>query len=129
MNTSSSVLEKDYKQPERPYSQKELAAIRRTNRRELRLGNVRAEHTNCGHFYLTKYNGRKAKKILETKKKDTGNCSVCWKLSKTPRSLFPAAKELVDFYHHVFQSEPKYLTFEIVEGEVDFYKWLYEEFV
>lgn len=128
MNTIS-VLEKDYKPPERPYSQKELAFMRYSNRRALRLGTVRAEHSKSGHFYLTKHNGRKAKQILETGNPDTGNCSVTWKLKNTPKHLLGKAKDLVAFYEHHFHTEPSYLTYEMVEGETDFYKWLYEEFV
>jgi len=123
----TSVLEKEYKEPDRPFSQKELISMRHANRRSLRLGNIRAEHAKCGHFYLTKYNGRKAKEITESKNKDTGNCSVCWKLSKVPRSLIGPAKTLVNYYHCNFESEPSYLTFELVEGELDFYNWLYNE--
>lgn len=128
MNTPS-VLEKNYQEAKRPYSQRELTSKRFVNKRRLRLGNVRAEHVKCGHFYLTKYNGRKAKEILESKNHDTGNCSVCWKLSKTPQPIVNRARELVNFYQHHFQSEPTYLTYELVECEIDFYKWLYEEFV
>jgi len=124
---SSSVLEKDYVDADRPYSKKELQFIRASNRRALRLGKVRAEHSKCGHFYLTKYNGRKEKEILESKCNDTGNCSVCWKLSKTPRHLRRAANNLVDYYVQQFGNEPEYFTYEIVEGETDFYTWLYAE--
>ena len=124
---SSSVLEKDYVEADRPYSKKELQFIRTSNRRTLRLGKVRAEHSKCGHFYLTKYNGRKEKEILETKSNDTGNCSVCWKLSKTQRHLRNAANSLVNYHNANFENEPEYLTYELVEGEADFYTWLYAE--
>lgn len=123
-----SVLEKNYVGPERPYSQKELKFTRKSNFRILRLGQVRAIHTQCGHFYLTKFNGRKEKEITETGDRDTGNCSVCWKLNKTPRYLRLNAKNLISYYQSNFETDPGDLTFELVEGELDFYKWLYEEF-
>ena len=126
---STTVLEKDYKEPERPYSQKELNSTRKNNYRVLRLGKVRASHSKCGHFYLTKYNGRKEKEIKESGTCDTGNCSVCWKFSKTPRHLRNAADKLVTFYRDNFAQEPPYLTFDLLEGETDYYKWLYEEFI
>lgn len=125
----TSVLEKEYKDPDRPYSQKELSNMRYANRRAMRLGTVRAKHLKCGHFYLTKYNGYKAKKIEEMKDEDVGNCSVCWKLSKTPRRLTNSAKSLIQFYCVNFDPTPTYLSYELVEGETDFYKWLYEEFM
>jgi hypothetical protein len=126
---SSSVLEKDYKDPERPYSQKELKFTRKNNYRVLRLGQVQAHHSKCGHFYLTKYNGRKEKEIKESGSSDTGNCSVCWKFNKTPRHLRNPAKNLIGFYQTNFEQEPPYLTYDVLEGETDFYKWLYEEFI
>ena len=126
---NSSVLEKDYQEPERPYSQKELKFVRKSNYRVLRLGQVQANHTKCGHFYLTKYNGRKEKEIKESGSNDTGNCSVCWKFNKTPRHLRQRAKDLIMYYQTNFEDDPEFLTFDLSEGEIDFYRWLYEEFI
>lgn len=125
----NSVLEKKYQDPERPYSQKELIHIRHNNKRVLRLGKVRAQHAKCGHFYDTKYNGRKEKEIVQNgNNPDTGNCSVCWKFGKTPRHLKTEAKNLIAYFNTHFYEEPSSLTYELVEGETDFYKWLYDEF-
>jgi len=126
--TFISVLEKTYIEPQRPYSQKELSINRNNNYRVLRLGKTYADHENCGHFYLTKFNGRKEKEILETKNSDAGNCSVCWKLNKTDRRLRQHAKELVTHYYNLFTHPPHYLTYDMVETEMDFYQWLYVEF-
>jgi len=126
---TTSVLEKDYVEPDRPFSQKELAATRNSNYRSLRLGKVCAQHVKCGHFYLTKFNGRKEKEIIQTGSGDTGNCSVCWKLNKTPRRLRNNAKELINHHSELFYEPPDYLTYDMIATETDYYKWLYDEFV
>lgn len=116
--SETSVLEKKYQEAERPYSQKELVHIRHNNKRVIRLGKTRAHHAKCGHFYDTKYNGRKEKEIVENNNNpDTGNCSVCWKFGKTPRHLRAEAKNLISYYMNNFQGNPAYLTYELVEGE------------
>ena len=126
---SVTVLEKKYKEPDRPYSQLELKSMRENNRFSLYIGKVRAHHLKCGHFYLTKYNGKKEKEIIQNgNNPDTGNCSVCWKLGKTPKHLYKSAKSLVGYYNSNFYEEPKFLTYDMVTGELDFYTWLYEEF-
>lgn len=123
-----SVLEKDYIGADRPYSQLELKKNRRTNKRTLRVGTIRAQHDNCGHFYLTKFRGRKEQEIRQTNNPDTGNCSVCWKLSKTPYVLRPNAEQLISYMNENFFEEPTRLSYELVEGENDYYTWLYNEF-
>lgn len=123
-----SVLEKDYIKASRPYSQLELKKNRIKNKRLLRVGRIRAQHDDCGHFYLTKFRGRKEKEIKETKDPNTGNCSVCWKLSRTPYMLRPNAEQLVSYMNYNFFEEPTKLTYELVEGENDYYTWLYNEF-
>jgi hypothetical protein len=126
---TTSVLEKTYLEPDRPFSQKELQFSQKSNRRQLRLGDVQAAHSKCGHMYLTKRNGRKEKEIVETGTSDTGNCSVCWKMSKTPRHLRTPAKQLINHYNNLYGNPYEYLTFDMIDTETDYYKWLYEEFV
>jgi hypothetical protein len=128
--TPYSVLELPYQAPKRPYSQNELKAMRSKLYRELRLGKVRAEHQKCGHFYLVKENGRKEKDILEQKTSDCGNCSVCWKLSKTPRDLRNSAQNLIKEYGSLFFDEDTVkLSFDGIDIETCFYKWLCVEFI
>ena len=93
----TSVLESDYIEPTRPYSQNELKDMRLALYRNLRLGSVTARHEKCGHIYLTKQNGRKEKEIRETGDVDIGKCSACWKISKTPSQLRNKAKNLIRF--------------------------------
>lgn len=123
---SSSVLESEYVEPTRPYSLNELAYNRERVYKSLRIGKTRAQHEKCGHFYLVKENGRKEKDILENGSSDTGYCSVCWKISKTPRHLKSKSKDLVEAYSRVFFEEPRYLTYYLVDLETIYYKWLYE---
>lgn len=122
----ASILESSYIAPVRPYSQDELQNMREKLYRSLRLSNIKAQHNRSGHFYFVKRNGRKEKEILETNNPDIGNCSVSWKLNKTPIRLYPQAKRLVECYEDMFREEPKYLTYDMVETEAVFYKWLYE---
>jgi hypothetical protein len=128
--TSYSVLELPYQAPKRPYSQNELKATRVKLYRELRLGKTRAEHKKCGHFYLVKENGRKEKDIIEQKNADCGNCSVCWKISKTPRDLKNSAQNLIKEYSDLFFDEDQVkLSYDSIDIETCFYKWLCIEFV
>lgn len=123
----TSILEKKYIAPERPYSQRELQFIRNRVFRMLRVGDTRANHQRCGHFYFVKQYGRKEKMLNENKTGDTGNCSVCWKIHKTPKYLKKKALDLIDDYCEFFETQPKYLSYDKVDAEAVFYTWLYTE--
>ena len=123
----TSILESDYVEPERPYSQKELIQNRIHLYKRMRLSQTKAHHQRCDHFYLVKENGRKEKQMKEENSNDVGNCSVCWKISKTHRRLKDKAKNLVSSYCNAFYEEPKYLYYGNTDLEMVFYKWLYEE--
>ena len=122
-----SVLESEYIVPNRPYSQNELADMRENLYNSLKLGKVIAKHSHCKHSYLVKKNGRKEKEILEQKYNDTGNCSVCWKIGKTRVGIRSNAVNLVQHYQEIIYQEPKYLTYNFVDLENVFYRWLYED--
>jgi hypothetical protein len=124
---TTSILEKDYIEPTRPYSQKELEYIRTNTFRSMRIGQTRAIHKKCNHFYYVKENGRKEKEIKEENSSDVGNCSVCWKFNKVPKHLKGLARNLIDEYNKRCYEVPTYLTYEIVDLEITFVKWLYEE--
>jgi hypothetical protein len=123
----ATVLETEYIVPVRPYSQNELAQMRENLYNNLRLGKVIAIHSQCKHFYLVKKNGRKEKEILEQKYNDAGNCSVCWKIGKTRVGLRSNALNLVQHYQEIFYKEPKYLSYNLIDLESIFYRWLYED--
>jgi len=123
---SSPVLESEYVEPTRPYSLNELSYNRERMYKSLRIGKTRAAHNKCGHFYFVKENGRKEKEINESGSLDTGYCSVCWKVGKTPRHLKHKCKDLIDTYSRRFFDEPEYLTYYLVDLETIYYNWLYE---
>jgi hypothetical protein len=116
-----------YAEPLRPYSRIELKETRDRAYRGMRLSKTRAHHKRCNHFYYVRENGRKEKEMIESKTSDCGNCSVCWKLGKTPRVQQDEATSLVNTYCNEFHTEPEQLTFTMVELEVSFYTWLYME--
>jgi len=125
--TTQSVLEETYVEPQRPYSQNELQHIRERNFRTLRVGDTRVHHKRCDHFYYVKHNGRKEKKAKESGFEDVGSCSVCWKFNKTHRNLKNKADSMLGEYRRVFFNNPDYLSYDNVDVENIFYRWLYEE--
>jgi hypothetical protein len=122
----TTILETEYVEQTRPYSLNELGYMREQLYKRIKLGKVRSIHEKCGHFYLVKKNGRREKEILEKNDNDTGHCSVCWKFNKTPKHLRTKAKELICAYQEFFFKDPEYLTYNNVDLETTYYKWLYE---
>ena len=125
---NESVLEKGYSQAERPYSDNELENIRSKCQGKLRIGEVHIHHSRCGHRYFARSGGKKEAEALEADSVDVGNCSVCWKISRTPRHLKRHAKDLVYNYTTYLSETPERWTFELVELENMYYIWLYKEF-
>lgn len=123
----TSILESEYVEPTRPYSQKELVDRRERLYRNFRLGDHIARHQRSGYFYRVRVNGRKEREMIETERDDVGNCSVSWKLSKTPSHLRDRALDLVEHYSECFDREPTILTYRLMDLEERFYKWLYED--
>ena len=125
-----SVLEIEHEQQERPYSQDELLHIRNSFYQRLRLSDTIAQHKNCNHSYKVKENGKKFNQIIETNNSECGNCSVCWKLKRTPKNLKKSAEDLVFFFQETFDENcnKEYITFDNLFLEQDFYNWLYKEF-
>lgn len=123
---STSILEHEYNEQTRPYSQNELHFKREKLFSKLRIGKVRAYH-ECNHFYFVKENGKKEKEILESGNEHCGNCSVCWKLNKTPRHLKAKAISLIDAYCNRFYEFRSFLSYDDSDVEIVFYNWLYEK--
>lgn len=124
----TSVLESNYIEPKRPYSQDELQQMRQNLYYSMRLGDTLALHQDCGHFYFVKKNGRKEREIMDTN--NPGNCSVCWKFNKTPYQLRDKASKLVESYTIEFYSHSPSdkMSYSKVDLENSFYKWLYDDF-
>jgi len=121
-----SILTTQYIEATRPYSQLELKDIQRKNQKELEIGPQRAYHSYCGHFYLVKRGGRKAKNIDESQNNvNIGKCSICWKLSKTPEDLQETVNRVIVTYLKRFSQEE--LTHFKVDLERVFHTWLYHE--
>jgi hypothetical protein len=124
----TSILESSYNNPNRPYSQNELNNMRLFLYNNIRLGKKMANHQKCGHVYLTKHNGRKEKEMYQQNSDDVGKCSVCWKISKTPKHLQDKARNLSKEYCNTFKQNPTYITYQKVDLESSYYNWLYNEF-
>lgn len=121
----TSILETEYVEQTRPYSQNELRDMRKSLYRQLRIGNERAYHQKCNHYYYVKQNGKKEKEIKENG--TVGNCSVCWKLSKTPTSSKHKAYDLIKAYSSEFENDIEFMTYNLFDLENIYYRWLYEE--
>lgn len=124
---STSILNKKHISTERPYSHKELNFLRKQFFYSLRIGKLLIEHQDCRHSYYARLNGKKEREAIESNMTNIGNCSVCWKLNRTPKSLKKQAKNLIDKYLYLFYSSDLDV-YEKLETEQDFYTWLYCEF-
>lgn len=122
----ASVLENDYIEQSRPYSQDELKTMKEQTRNNFRLSKLMAYHERCNHCYLVKKNGRKEQEMTTKKSYDVGNCSVCWKFTKTPSRLRERANGLANIYVNI--PDNKILNYRDIILERTFYKWLYEDF-
>jgi|UniRef100_A0A6C0CYT4 hypothetical protein len=126
--TTTSILDSEYVEPNRPISQNELLEMRNNLYRTLRLSKVRAEHGKCGHFYFVHKNSKKELEILKTKDSDSGKCSVCWKqYNMNNKDLKGKAVSLTNTYCNTFFTDPEYMTYRKVDLETVFYQWLYEK--
>jgi hypothetical protein len=110
----------------RPYSNQELEILHYNFFKKLFIGNIQVMH-DCGHIYFCKKNGLKEKTIISTDGKDIGKCSVCWKLTKTPKKYRFRAQNLIANYQNISSKQlpQDYLDLEL---EKDFYVWLYKEY-
>jgi hypothetical protein len=84
---------------------------------------VFAHHPDCNHFYLVKKKGKKESDILTDN--NPGNCSVCWNLMKTPYDLKDKAEMLIEGYISEFRVPPDHLTYELLDLETTYYRWIY----
>jgi len=117
------TLDSEYEKPNRPISSNELNDLQQKLYNNLKLSPTVASHDKCSHFYFVKKNGKKEKDIKE--KNLYGNCSVCWKLYKTPKNLKSKAQELVDCHSKIFGNEIVKYNYDCFDLENTFYNWLY----
>jgi hypothetical protein len=119
---STSILEVEYAPPTRPYSKDELTDMKNNLYRALRLADEVAEHPKCSHYYRVKQNSKKQTEIANNCE-FIGNCSVCWKISKTPRNLKSHAMEVVDLFNRSLNTGV--LSYDTVDIENVYYRWIY----
>ena len=124
--STPSILESEYIPPSRPYSGNEITDLHNNFNRRLHLSEHRAYHSECSHFYHVTKGGRKETSLLASG--DSGNCSVCWKLNKTPRHIRNNAYDLVNAYSTTFENTDIPLYYGTYDLEHAFYIWLYREF-
>lgn len=123
----TSILESDYVKPTRPYSQNELKDKRHNFFTRYNISDVFAYHKKCGHFYRVKKNGKKYKFLTEDTDTDIGNCSICWKLAKTPNYLKENAKDLIYLYETKFKNDEERLSYDNNDIENCYYRWIYDQ--
>ena len=130
-----SILESKYEDINRPMSQKELRGLYKKYMNQLKISNEMVYHSKSKYFYFVKKYGQKEKELLELKQENTpnyncdiGNCSVTWKLAKTPSNLRHNAIDIVKSYMYNFEKDrAEKLTHYKVELAKVFYTWLYKE--
>lgn len=111
--------------PTRPYSQRELGNLLEKLYLDLHLADTVVCHPDCGHCYRVKKNGIRYKKLIETNGQDVGNCSVCWKVTKTPKELLNLVQEFMMMHSNDLETQRK--TFFSYQVQSVFYTWLYAE--
>lgn len=133
---------------QRPYSQDEIADLRKEYHRLFNLSNHLISHTSgptsaldeesheshgkrerhtCSDFYLAvlgskKYNSRNDPTA-------TGGCSVCWKLRNTEKEEdMSICNNYMDDWDRFYNGDREYtkeITVQMCHSEILFYNWLY----
>lgn len=112
----SSILEIKYISPTRPYSQKELLKMHENLFNSLKIGNNYVYfNDSCCHFYFTK----------ESAKNKT-TCLVCKKIKETKKNLLETAERLIEEYNKNFLNKPEKLSYDLIDIENIYYKWIYK---
>jgi len=130
-----SILLSDYVKLERPMSQNEMKDMFNQFMRDNKISNETVFHSKTKYVYHVKKFGKKEKEIIEKRKNgdenynhDIGNCSVTWKLLKTPKRLRAQAKDVVKEYMDLHTGDnAERITHYKLELSKVFYTWLYNE--
>jgi hypothetical protein len=128
--TTNSIVYTQWNEPTRPYSQKELSDLNKQLFKKLQLSTHYVEHSECGHYYYVKQAGAKYKQLMHSLEqengRDIGNCSVCWKFRKSPKSMWDLCEQFLRYHNEVFR-QPRHTYFAYKVYEI-FYTWLYQEY-
>jgi len=115
----SSILELKYISPTRPYSQKELIKMHENLFNSLKIGsNYVYFNDSCYHFYFTKES--------LSKNKTSPTCLVCKKIKETKKNLLETAERLIEEYNKNFLTKPEKLSYNLIDIENIYYKWIYK---
>lgn len=131
IDPEESILHTEWVPANRPYSQNELQFLEERLFNKLQIVDLLVQHSDCGHCYRIKKNGVRYKKMVEdecvdnSNPPDIGNCSVCWKISKTPRELGTLVDEFLELHNNFLENERK-TYFSYLVNKL-FYTWLYKE--
>lgn len=149
IDAQDSILNTQWDEPERPFSQKELEDLGQKLYTYIQLSKFFVKHTECGHVYRIKKNGVRFKELMngeggmsdtESEENDTetdeltkiftdvGNCSVCWKQHNSPRELSSTIDEFVRIYGEEIDKPTHRKSYYLYQVEKIFYTWLYKEF-
>jgi len=126
-DSDNSVLNSDYVEEERPFSQLELNQMRNTCFSELKLSKQQIQHLKCGHRYYAKMFSQKYKDLMDSGNNDIGNCSICWKRHKTPRLMSDRLNYFIDTYQDICENNATYRTFFDLTIERILHTWLFLE--
>ena len=113
------ILELKYIPPTRPYSQKELLKMHENLFNSLKIGNNYVYlDDSCYHFYFTK-------SVISNKNKSS-LCLVCKKMKETNKNLLGTAERLIEEYNKNFFKKPEKLSYDLIDIENIYYRWLYK---
>jgi len=130
--TDKYILDCEYTNPDRPYSQQELKEIIKNIKKKMKLSEQKLIYTKDNYTYHPKKYGKKEKQVLENKKNNIPNynenifgCSIEWQLRKTPREYQHVAEDIIEAYMDFEYNPPEKLSYFNVEIFRMFYSWLY----
>ena len=132
MENKKYILQCEYSEPDRPYSQQELEDIIREIKTRLKLSDQKLKYTRNNYVYYAKKYGKKEKQCIENQQNglDYPNnnifgCSVEWQLRQTPDEYYNVAQDIIEAYMDYEHNPPEKLSYFNVEIFRMFYSWLY----
>lgn len=132
MENKKYILQCEYSEPERPYSQQELEDSIGEIKKRLKLSDQKLKYTRNNYVYYAKKYGKKEKQCIENQQngieypnENISGCSVEWQLRKTPDEYYNVAQDIIEAYMDYEHNPPEKLSYFNVEIFRMFYSWLY----